>query len=144
MQTVRGAVYALPLPDACADVVVAGEIFEHVTDLPAVVAEVRAGAASRGGTLVCDTIADTRWARFSLVTVGEHSRAARRRASTTRRCSWTPTGCRRSAPRLGIPLQVRGLRPSARDIPLWLIGRRSGVRMLPITALNGVSTRASG
>ncbi len=137
VQTVRGSVYALPLPDECAEVVVAGEIFEHVTDLPAVVAEV-ARILKPGGTLVCDTIADTRWARFSLVTVGEHFPGG------------PPPGIHDpalfvNADRLqeicagsGITLQVRGLRPSARDIPLWLLGRRSGVRMLPIKALNGV------
>jgi len=32
---VRGSVTQVPLRDGCADVVVAGEILEHVTDLPA-------------------------------------------------------------------------------------------------------------
>ena len=32
--TVRGSVTQVPLRDGCADVVVAGEILEHVTDLP--------------------------------------------------------------------------------------------------------------
>jgi len=36
---VRGDALALPFADACADVVVAGEVLEHVTDLSAAVAE---------------------------------------------------------------------------------------------------------
>ncbi len=67
---VRGDVTALPFDDAIADLVVAGEIFEHVTDLDAVVAEI-ARVLKPGGRMVCDTINDTWWARFSLVTVGE-------------------------------------------------------------------------
>ena len=65
-----GDAAAVPLDDECADVVVAGEILEHVHDLDAVVAE-----ATRilrpGGMLVIDTIASTRWGRFCSITIGE-------------------------------------------------------------------------
>ena len=61
---VRGDVTRLPFRDETFDVVVAGEILEHVTDLPAVVAEV-CRVLRVGGTLVIDTIANTWWGRFS-------------------------------------------------------------------------------
>ena len=66
---VRGAA-RLPLADGVADVVVAGEILEHVADVAAVVAEcVR--LLRPGGTLVIDAIASTWSGRFSSITIGE-------------------------------------------------------------------------
>ena len=61
---------AVPLPDGCAEVVVAGELIEHVEDLPALVAEI-ARLLQPGGIVVYDTINATLWARLSLVWVGE-------------------------------------------------------------------------
>jgi 2-polyprenyl-6-hydroxyphenyl methylase/3-demethylubiquinone-9 3-methyltransferase len=58
---VRGSVLAVPLADGCADVVVAGEILEHVEDDVAVLAEC-ARLLRPGGTLVLDALADTRLA----------------------------------------------------------------------------------
>ena len=58
---VRGSVLAVPLADGCADVVVAGEILEHVEDDVAVLAEC-ARLLRPGGTLVIDAIAATRLA----------------------------------------------------------------------------------
>ena len=67
---VRADVAALPIADEAVDVVIAGEIFEHVEDLDSCIAEI--GRVLRpGGTLVLDTINATWWARFSLITVGE-------------------------------------------------------------------------
>jgi 2-polyprenyl-6-hydroxyphenyl methylase/3-demethylubiquinone-9 3-methyltransferase len=51
-------------------VVVAGEVLEHVADLPAVIAEV-CRVLRPGGTVVVDTIADTWFGRVSSITVGE-------------------------------------------------------------------------
>jgi 2-polyprenyl-6-hydroxyphenyl methylase/3-demethylubiquinone-9 3-methyltransferase len=53
-----------------ADVVVAGEILEHVTDLDGVVAEA-CRVLAPGGTLVLDTIANTALARLLVVTIAE-------------------------------------------------------------------------
>lgn len=61
---------ALPFGDAVFDVVVAGEILEHLDDLDTAVAEI-CRVTRPGGWIVIDTIADTRWASFSLVTVAE-------------------------------------------------------------------------
>ncbi len=70
IEPVQGDVTAVPLPDACADVVVAGELIEHVEDLPALVHEI-ARLLKPGGVAVYDTINATAWARLSLVWVGE-------------------------------------------------------------------------
>src|SRR3712207_174661 len=56
---VVGSVLAVPLADGCADVVVAGEILEHVEDDVAVLAEC-ARLLRPGGTLVIDALAATR------------------------------------------------------------------------------------
>ena len=66
----RGDAHALPLGDGTVDVVVAGEVLEHVSDWQGVVAEL-ARVLRPGGTLVVDTIADTAWGRFTALTVGE-------------------------------------------------------------------------
>src|SRR4051794_14457807 len=66
---VRGDVTALPLADGAADVVVAGEILEHVTDLQAAVAEL-CRVLRPGGLLVLDTVNGTRLATFLTVTLG--------------------------------------------------------------------------
>src|ERR671933_1384781 len=68
---VRGSVLAVPLADGCADVVVAGEILEHVEDDVAVLAEC-ARLLRPGGALVLDALADTRIGRFLMVPVLEH------------------------------------------------------------------------
>lgn len=70
VETVQADVTAVPLPDGCADVVVAGELIEHVEDLPGLVGEI-ARLLRPGGACVYDTISPTLWARLSLVWVGE-------------------------------------------------------------------------
>ena len=54
---------------ATADVVVAGELFEHVADLETAVAEV-SRVLRPGGVVVVDTISASRRARLGLVSVG--------------------------------------------------------------------------
>jgi 2-polyprenyl-6-hydroxyphenyl methylase/3-demethylubiquinone-9 3-methyltransferase len=133
---VRASVLQVPLPDACTDVVVAGEILEHVEDDVAVLAEC-ARLLRPGGTLVIDAIAATRLAELIAVRLferipggpppGIHDPALfvdRRRLLA-------------AADRLGLDLRLVGLRPSIRDAVAWRLGRRTGVRMrtLPITAV---------
>src|SRR3712207_7082522 len=67
---VRGSVLAVPLADRCADVVVAGEILEHVEDDVGVLAEC-ARLLRPGGTLVLDSLAATGIGRFLTTTVAE-------------------------------------------------------------------------
>ena len=131
---VRADVRALPVASASADVVVAGELFEHVADLETAVAEV-SRVLRPGGLVVVDTISATRRARVGLVWVAE----------------WLPGGPPRRihdpalfvAPgRLvdlfaghGVELAVRGLRPSVIDYLRFLVRRGRPVRMLHTASL---------
>lgn len=116
---VSGDVTALPLADNCADVVVAGEILEHVTDLRGTVAEL-SRVLRPGGLMVLDTINDTILGRFILVTAGERLRIA-------------PIGLHdpelfvdhkeltAEFARHGINLRVRGIRPTMTGLLRWLM-----------------------
>jgi 2-polyprenyl-6-hydroxyphenyl methylase/3-demethylubiquinone-9 3-methyltransferase len=128
---VRGSVLAVPLADGCADVVVAGEVLEHVADDVAVLAEC-SRLLRPGGTLVIDAIAATPLARLLAVRIAErlpggpppglHDPALfvdRRRLLA-------------AADRLGLDLRLVGLRPSLPDTLLWLLRRRPTVRMRPL------------
>ena len=124
---VRGDALRLPLRDGVADVVVAGEMLEHVPDLAKAVSEV-VRVLRPGGTLVADTLADTALARFLTITVGERINAV-------------PAGLhdgslyvnrdrlRREARAGGITLSLIGLRPVLGDVVGWLLGRRADVRL---------------
>nr|MBA2349928.1 methyltransferase domain-containing protein [Solirubrobacterales bacterium] len=70
VEPVQADVTAVPLPDGCAEVVIAGELIEHVEDLPGLISEI-ARLLAPGGVAVYDTINATFWARLSLVWVGE-------------------------------------------------------------------------
>lgn len=133
---------ALPLATGCADVVVAGEILEHVPALAPVVDEL-CRVLAPGGTLVIDAIAATRLARVVAIEVAERMPGgpARRlhnpayfvdRSELARRCA-----------EHGVALRIRGLRPSMIDYVGWLAGRRSGARMLP-SRLSAVLFQAVG
>lgn len=116
---VGGDVTALPLADAAADVVVAGEILEHVTDLPGTVAEL-SRVLRPGGLVVLDTVNDTALGRFLTVTLGERLRIA-------------PAGLHDPALFVdpaeltahfaahGVALQVRGIRPTMTGLVRWLV-----------------------
>ena len=67
---VRGDVAAVPLPDACAAVVCAGEILEHVENLEGTVAEI-CRLLAPGGVVMIDTIADTLRARLIAVSLAQ-------------------------------------------------------------------------
>jgi 2-polyprenyl-6-hydroxyphenyl methylase/3-demethylubiquinone-9 3-methyltransferase len=127
--TARGDVLRLPIRDGAADVVVAGEVFEHVRDLDTMVAEI-ARVLRPGGTLVGDTLNDTRLAKALLVTVAE-------------RLPFVPAGIHdpdlfvaperlmRICADHGIDLKVRGLRPAVTDALAWQVRLKREVRMLP-------------
>jgi len=127
---VRADAAALPLPDGCADVVVAGEVLEHVTDLAGVVAEV-CRVLRPAGLLVIDTIADTWWARLASITVAERLPAGPPRLLHDGRLFVNRSELVRLCASHGVDLTLRGLRPSGRDYLAWLLHRRHDVRMLP-------------
>jgi 2-polyprenyl-6-hydroxyphenyl methylase/3-demethylubiquinone-9 3-methyltransferase len=129
--TVRGDAGAVPLADGCADVVVAGEILEHVPDLPAAAREA-CRLLRPGGLLVIDTIAATKLARLLAITVAErvpggpppgiHDPALLvDRAVLVRECA-----------RHGVKLRLRGIRPSVRDVARLLAGRTDTVALVPV------------
>lgn len=131
LTVLRGDVTRVPLADGCADVVAAGEILEHVTDLPAAVREA-CRLLRPGGLLVIDTIAATALARVVAVTLAErlpggpppgiHDPALFvDRAELVRECA-----------RHGVELALRGIRPSMIDLMKFLGGRTAGVRMVPL------------
>jgi 2-polyprenyl-6-hydroxyphenyl methylase / 3-demethylubiquinone-9 3-methyltransferase len=137
IEVIRGDVTALPLADACADLVVAGEIFEHVADLDATVAEV-ARVLKPGGTLICDTINDTWWARLSLVTVGERMPGGPPPQCHDPALFVDPRRLQALCAAHGIDLHVRGLRFSVPQYAAFLLQRSRPVTMVPTRSLVGV------
>ena len=142
---VRGDVSALPVADGVADVVVAGEILEHVPDLPGVVAEL-ARVLRPGGVLVLDTIARTRLARFAAITLAERVPGGPPRLLHDPALFVDRRRLLAECARHGVRLRLSGPRPSLLDYAGWLTGRRSAVRMLPTRAtavlFSGVGTKA--
>jgi 2-polyprenyl-6-hydroxyphenyl methylase/3-demethylubiquinone-9 3-methyltransferase len=133
---VRGSVLAVPLADGCADVVVAGEILEHVEDDVAVLAEA-ARLLRPGGTLIIDAIADTWLADLIVVRILERVPGGPPPGIHDPALFVNRRRLRAAAPELGLDLELVGLRPSVRDVVRWRLGRRARVRMrrLPITAV---------
>ena len=129
VEPVRGDAARLPFADDVASVVVAGEMLEHVTDLPAVVAEL-CRVLAPGGTLVIDALADTALCRLLTVTIAERIPGG------------PPAGLHDPAlyvhrgqlvdlaARHGVALRLGGLRPSILSWAAWLLGRRQSGRML--------------
>ncbi len=136
VRAVRGSVLAVPLRDGCADVVVAGEILEHVEDDVAVLAEA-ARLLRPGGTLVIDAIAATRLAEVVAVRIAEHVPGGPPPGIHDPALFVDRARLLAAADRLGLDLHLVGLRPSLRDLLAWRRGRRDGVRMraLPTTAV---------
>lgn len=134
---VRGDVLRLPFGDAVADVVVAGEVLEHVTDLARAVAEA-CRVLRPGGTLVLDTIADTWFGRFSSITVGERVPAGPPKGLHDPALYVDRDVLAALAAQGGVRLELAGLRPSVRDYLLWWVGRRPDVRMLTTRSTAGL------
>jgi 2-polyprenyl-6-hydroxyphenyl methylase/3-demethylubiquinone-9 3-methyltransferase len=142
----RADAVALPLRDQVADVVVAGELFEHVSDLPDVIAEI-SRVLRPTGILVFDTINHTLWSRLSLVVVGERVPGGPPPRIHDPSLFVRPSRLADLLSGHGFRVRVRGLRPSVRDYVAYLLGRRESVRMLPTRSLasvyQGVGRKAS-
>lgn len=134
---VRGDVLRLPFADETADVVVAGEVLEHVTDLRAAVAEA-CRVLRPGGTLVIDTIADTWFGRFTSVTVGERVPAGPPRNLHDPALFVDRSELVALAAWYGVPLVLNGLRPSVPGYLGWLVGRLPAARMVPTRSTAGL------
>jgi 2-polyprenyl-6-hydroxyphenyl methylase/3-demethylubiquinone-9 3-methyltransferase len=131
MLPVRGSVLAVPLADGCADVVVAGEILEHVDDDVAVLAEC-ARLLRPGGTLVIDAIAATWLARMIAVRLAERIPGGPPPGIHDPALFVDRARLLAAADELGLDLRLVGLRPSLRDAAAWRLGRRALVRMKPV------------
>ncbi|MDA1362991.1 methyltransferase domain-containing protein [Glycomyces luteolus] len=128
---VQGDVLAVPLPDSCAEVVVAGEILEHVRDLPRAVAEA-CRLLRPGGLLVIDTLAATAVCRWLAIGVAERlPRIAVRGVHDPGLLVDRETLVAECA-KHGVALALRGIRPKLTDVAGWLFGRRDAVRMVPV------------
>jgi 2-polyprenyl-6-hydroxyphenyl methylase / 3-demethylubiquinone-9 3-methyltransferase len=143
----RGDVLRLPFADEVADVVVAGEVLEHVAE-PARLVEDACRVLRPGGTLVVDTIAATWWGRFSAVTAGERIPGGPPKRLHDPELFVDRDEIRGAARRGGVELTLTGLRPSARDYLGWLAGRRQDVRMRTTRStaglFQGVGRKAAG
>lgn len=128
---VRGDAARLPFADESVRVVVAGEVFEHVEDLEGVVREI--GRVLRpGGTLVCDTLADTRICKLLLVDVAERLPGVAPPGIHDPRLFVAPARLQEVCDKAGIDLRVRGLRPIVTDAIAWQLRLRTDVRMVPM------------
>ena len=133
----QAEVLRLPFADSIFDVVVAGEILEHVEDLPGLVGEV-CRVLRPGGTLVVDTIARTWWGRFSSITIGERLPAGPPKRLHDHRLFVDREELLSLTLAHGVELTLNGLRPSFVDYLLWLVGRRPSVRMLTTRSTAGL------
>jgi 2-polyprenyl-6-hydroxyphenyl methylase/3-demethylubiquinone-9 3-methyltransferase len=115
---VRGDVTALPLADGCADVVVAGEILEHVGDLAGAVAEL-CRVLRPGGLLVLDTVNASWLGRFVTVTLGERLGNVPKGIHDPD-LFVCPARLTTLCARHGVRLKVRGLRPTVTGLLRWL------------------------
>jgi 2-polyprenyl-6-hydroxyphenyl methylase / 3-demethylubiquinone-9 3-methyltransferase len=126
----RASVFAVPLADGCADVVVAGEILEHVEDDIAVLAEC-ARLLRPGGTLVIDALAKGRLSTLVNVHLLERLPGGPPRGLHDPALFVDRARLVEAADRLGLDLRLVGLRPSMRQAIAWTFGRRRTVAMKP-------------
>jgi 2-polyprenyl-6-hydroxyphenyl methylase/3-demethylubiquinone-9 3-methyltransferase len=128
---VRASVLAVPLAGGCADVVVAGEILEHVEDDVGVLAEC-ARLLKPGGTLVIDALAAGRLSTLINVHLLERLPGGPPQGLHDPALFVDRERLLAAADRLGLDLRLVGLRPSLREAIAWKLGRRDTVRMKPI------------
>jgi 2-polyprenyl-6-hydroxyphenyl methylase / 3-demethylubiquinone-9 3-methyltransferase len=119
----------LPFADGSIDVVSAGELLEHVPDMPQAVAEA-CRILRPGGWLVLDTLADTALSRLVAVRLAEALLPAVRGIHDPA-LFVDPRRLQAECARHGVPLDVRGVRPALPALARWLVTRRNAVPIVP-------------
>lgn len=135
--THHGDATAVPLEDGFADVVVAGELLEHVPDVEGVVSEA-VRLLRPGGTVVLDTIAPGWWAELSMVRVAERLPGGPPPRIHDPALFVAPARLRDAFAAGGVGLTLRGLRPHARDYARFLRDRSRRVRFVPVRSLGAL------
>lgn len=139
---VRADILAVPLADGVADVVSAGEILEHVTDLPRAVAEA-CRVLKPGGLLVIDTLADTAVCALLAVHLAERIPGGAPKGIHDPALFVDREELRRLAEEHGVTLQLNGIRPSVLNLVRWFT-RRTDEMKLVTTRSTAVLFQAHG
>lgn len=134
----RADALRLPFPNGSFRCVVAGEILEHLPDLPGACAEL-ARVLAPGGTLVLDTLADTLVCKVAIVYAAERLPGGPPRHCHDPRLLVDPDRLTALLAASGVRLElIQGLRPSLMGYARWLGRRAYHVRMLPIRSTAAV------
>ncbi|MCE0536780.1 methyltransferase domain-containing protein [Kineosporia rhizophila] len=124
-------VLRLPFADSSFACVVAGEVLEHLPDLPSAVAEISRVLAP-GGTLVVDTLNDTWLCRIAMVRIAERLPGGPPPGVHDPRLLVSPVVLKDLLARHGVRMHPPvGLRPDIGQYLAWLARRRSDVTMRP-------------
>ncbi len=134
---VRGNAHAVPLRTGCADVVVAGELLEHIPAPDRAIAEA-ARLLRPGGLLIGDTIADTAVARFVGVSLAERIPGLAPKNIHDPALFVAPRTVLAHCRDAGLCAEVRGLRPRVADLVRFLATRRGQVRLVPTSTTAGL------
>jgi 2-polyprenyl-6-hydroxyphenyl methylase/3-demethylubiquinone-9 3-methyltransferase len=129
VDVVLADVTELPLATGCADVVSAGELLEHVTDVPGTIAEA-CRILRPGGWLVLDTLNHTALSRLMAVRVAERLVPAIRGLHDPA-LFVRPDALKAECARHGVALAVRGIRPTMPSLARWVVTRRNAVPIVP-------------
>lgn len=113
----------IPLRRECADVVIAGEVLEHVADWRAVIRHA-CRILRPGGTLIIDTIARTAIASLVAVTIGERIPGGAPRGIHDPALFVPPRELVEQCRQNGVSLAVWGVRPAMMAMLRWLWQRR--------------------
>ncbi|MFD0557670.1 2-polyprenyl-6-hydroxyphenyl methylase/3-demethylubiquinone-9 3-methyltransferase [Stackebrandtia endophytica] len=140
IHAIRADAAAIPIADESADVVIAGEILEHVPDWAGVVAQC-CRILRPGGTLVVDTLAKTLLSRIVAVHLAERMPGGPPPGIHDPDLFVPPRRLRDVAAAHGVVMELWGIRPAARPFLRWLRHRTGTV---PIVRTRSTSILYAG